>query len=332
MTLSINKAALQAYTEACRHPAEDGYTAATDAFFAQDAIINVVHPFNEVGGPEGYRKNFIEPLQASFGKLYRTAYIAFAGSFDGSDWVTCTGHYAGKFTAPWLNIQPTGNLEYIRYGEFHRMENGRAVESYVFLDIPALMIAAGQWPIKGSVGAESGYTGFLPGPATQDGQQWQTNDPARSASSLELMQSMLHGLATEDEAWRAYWHEDMMWHGPAAFGAFVGIEDFAGFQVPFESTFSEWVSGIKNDGNSRHFCRMADGDYICIAGWPSLNAVQARTFLDQPSKGERLYMRVCDWWRREGDLLAENWIFVDVPHVLLQMGYDLFGNLEEKAA
>ena len=40
-------------------------------------------------------------------------------------------------------------------------------------------------------------------------------------------------------------------------------------------------------------------------------------------------MRVCDWWRREGDLLVENWVFVDVLDVLLQMGYDLFSHSSE---
>ena len=38
-----------------------------------------------------------------------------------------------------------------------------------------------------------------------------------------------------------------------------------------------------------------------------------------------------DWWRREGDLLVENWVFVDIPHVLLQMGYTLFANMTEEA-
>ena len=37
-----------------------------------------------------------------------------------------------------------------------------------------------------------------------------------------------------------------------------------------------------------------------------------------------------DWWCREGDLLIENWVFVDIPHVLLQMGYDLFANMTEE--
>ena len=33
-------------------------------------------------------------------------------------------------------------------------------------------------------------------------------------------------------------------------------------------------------------------------------------------------MRVCDWWRRENELLVENWVFVDVPHLLLQLGFN----------
>jgi len=34
-------------------------------------------------------------------------------------------------------------------------------------------------------------------------------------------------------------------------------------------------------------------------------------------------MRVCDFWRRDGDLLAENWVFVDALHFLLQLDYDV---------
>ena len=37
-------------------------------------------------------------------------------------------------------------------------------------------------------------------------------------------------------------------------------------------------------------------------------------------------MRVCDWWRRENQSLVENWVFVDVPHALLQLGYDPLPN------
>lgn len=329
MSTGANKAALRAYCEAYRNPAEDGFAQAVERFYAPDAQINIVHPFNEVAGAAGYLKQLVGPLLAAFTHLRRSDYVAFGGGFGGGDWVTCTGYYSGRFTTPWLSIQPTGALAHLRFGEFHRMQDGRAVESYIFLDIPELMIAAGQWPISDSPGRDRGFTGYLPGPVTQDGLQWHANDPARSASSAEMVTAMLQGLATEDEAWRPFWQKDMLWYGPAAFGSFVGIEDFAGFQVPFESVFSEWIGGSVPGSQTRHFARFADGDYICSGGWPSLNAVQVTPFLGQPATGKRLFMRVCDWWRREGDLLVENWVFVDIPHVLLQMGYDVFAQMPE---
>lgn len=332
MALMENKSALRRYVEATRQAAGEVPRDAINGFFAHEAAINIVHPFNKVGGVEGYVDIFLAPLTAAFENLQRSAYIAMAGRFENDDWVSVTGHYAGKFRSSWLGIAPTGDLEYLRYGEFHRMVDGVAVESYIYLDIPALMIKTRQWPIKGSVGSERGYTGLLPGPVSQDGLQWQLNSDEHSAVTLKNMQEMLLGLATPDEAWRGYWSKHMLWHGPAAFGAFVGIEDFAAFQVPFENTFSEWVSGIHEGSRTRHFCRMADGDYACIGGWPSLNAVQIKTFLDQPPQGERLYMRVCDWWRQEQGLLVENWVFVDVPHILMQLGLDVFPDLERNAA
>ena len=140
---------------------------------------------------------------------------------------------------------------------------------------------------------------------------------------------MLRGLATQDEAWRPFWHDNMVWYGPGAFGSFVGLEQFASFQVPFEGAFEGWSGGASGNGMTRHATRFADGAYICTAGWPSLTGVQTGRFLGQEPKGDRRFMRVCDWWRREGDLLVENWVFVDIPDVLLQMGVDLFEGLHD---
>ena len=323
--IATAKRTFRSHLETCRNPRH-----ATSGFFAADAVINVVHPFNELNR-DGYSETFLGGLAASFDHLTRTDYIAFGGEFEDRVWVTSTGYYSGHFANPWLDIRPTGSLAALRFGEFHRMDGDRAVESYVYLDIPELMIAADQWPIGDSPGRDRGFTGYLPGPITQDGLQWHDNEPARSVSSYRMVTDMLRNLATEDQAWRPYWHQDMRWYGPAAFGSFVGVDNFAGFQVPFESAFSEWIGGAMPGSQTRHFTRFADGDYICSGGWPSLNAVQAKPFLGQVSKGKRLFMRVCDWWRRDGDRLAENWVFVDIPHVLLQMDVDIFATREEAA-
>ena len=125
----------------------------------------------------------------------------------------------------------------MRYGEFHRIENNQAVESYIFLDIPELMIACKQWPLDVGPGHSRGYTGLIQGPASQDGVLKQETDLIEGQTSYQIVTNMLNQLATKDEAWRPYWHKNMMWYGPGAFGSFVGIDEFASFQVPFGSQF-----------------------------------------------------------------------------------------------
>ena len=34
--------------------------------------------------------------------------------------------------------------------------------------------------------------------------------------------------------------------------------------------------------------------------------------------------RISDWWRRDGDKLVENWVFVDLVNMLKQLEYDVF--------
>ena len=45
-------------------------------------------------------------------------------------------------------------------------------------------------------------------------------------------------------------------------------------------------------------------------------------------QAHKLEFRVIDLYRREGDKLAENWIFIDLLHVLKQQGMDVLARLE----
>lgn len=308
------------FADALRHP--DDFSAAVNEFFSADANINVVHPFNSLRGTEAYLSSFLRPLQNAFAGLYRRDDIFISGHFDGSDWISSTGYYVGHFARDWIGIRATKKLSYLRYGEFHRIEDSKAVESYIYLDIPELMIACDQWPLAKGPGLSRGYTGLLQGPASRDGVISSELDPTEGQRSYQIVTDMLAELATKDEAWRPYWHENMMWYGPGAFGSFVGIEEFASFQIPFESQFDQWSGGSSNNGLTHHFTRFGEGNYACSGGWPSLTGINVKPFLGQGPTGERVFMRVCDWWRREDDLLVENWVFVDVPDLLLQLGYD----------
>lgn len=327
MANESNKSKYKAYLDILAGPDSSGFASAVENIFADDATINMVHPFNELVGTKDYLKRFLGPLLQSFERLHRQDYILMGGQFDSAEWVSSTGYYGGHFAHDWLGIKASNRLAYLRVGEFHKMRNGKIVESYIYLDIPELMMAVNQWPLSHGPAATPGYTGFLPGPATGDGVVLRTSDVAESEKSLTMVTDMLLKLNTPDQGWRPYWHENMIWYGPAAFGSFIGIENFASFQVPFEQCFSSWTGGAVEGSETRHFIRCADGHYVCSGGWPSLNAFQTRTFLDQPATDKMLYMRVCDWWRRQDEKLVENWVFVDIPHVLLQMGFDLFASL-----
>ena len=299
-------------------------------FFHEDAIINIVHPFNQINGPKVYLEQFLLPLQDSLQGLYRRDDIIMLGEFEGQKWISSTGYYVGQFIKDWVGIKASGNLSYLRYGEFHRIGYDRAVESYIFLDIPELMIACNQWPLDMGPGQFRGYMGLIQGPASHDGVLKHNCDPREGELSYNLVTEMLSELATKDEAWRPYWYKNMMWYGPGAFGSFMGIDDFASFQVPFESQFEGWSGGSKNNGLTKHFTRFGEGNYACSGGWPSLTGINVKPFLGQGPTNERIFMRVCDWWRREYQLLVENWVFVDVPHALLQLGYDPLPNWQIK--
>ncbi len=41
-------------------------------------------------------------------------------------------------------------------------------------------------------------------------------------------------------------------------------------------------------------------------------------------------MRVMDFWRRDGDRFRENWVLIDIPELLLQMGFDMFTRLRNR--
>ena len=323
MTHLERKHAVHQMAQAFAYPGAQQDTAIQD-LFSEDAQINVVHPVNDLIGPSALLDRLYGPLRRALRGFHRRDDILMAGPFEEGDWVSTHGNFVGHFEQDLWGIKASGRLEYLRFGEFFRFEGSRIVEAYIFLDLPQLMIATGDWPIQDSPGLTRGYTGMIPGPATQDGILLHETDAGESARSYQIVTDMLSQLATPDEAWRPYWHSNMMWYGPAAFGSFVGIDDFASFQTPFENAFTTWSGGSTNNGVTRHATRFGDGNYTCSAGWPSLMCVRSKPFLGQPSKGETLLMRVCDWWRRDADLLIENWVFVDIPDVLLQMGVDLF--------
>jgi predicted ester cyclase len=290
-------------------------------YYHDDATFHGPAPLGELVGPDDIAAGYWEPLLASFPDLERNDYALFGGEFDGDRWVAATGNLVGTFEADWLDVPATGHATWLRYGEFHRMEDGRIAETRSFLDVLDLLRQAG-YEFVPALAPEV----VIPGPSTQDGVL-----PADggSATTLELVEDMIfEGLESFEEVGLdgmgldEYWHEDFMWYGPAGIGTTRGIDGFQEFhQGPFLEVFPDRLSGGDD-------VRIAQGDYCAWHGWPSLEATHTGDgWLGLPATGESVTMRVMDVWRREGDLLAENWVFIDMIDLLDQLGVDVFERL-----
>lgn len=293
--------------------------------WVEDAVVHASHPVGTLAGREAFEGAVLAPLKAAFPDLERRDDILVGGSHHGVDWIAATGHYHGVFAAPFLGIPAHEGWASLRYGEFYRLEDGRVAEAYLLYDLLDLMRQAEVNPWRKGLGRET----LVPGPATRDGVRLGAPDPAASAASLALVEAMLGPLFEPDRAsmgMERFWSPDMMWFGPCGIGTTRGIDGFHRLhQDPWTAAIPDW----RADLDTPH---VADDAYVAFLGWPSIEATQTGPMLGIPPTGRRVEINLMDFWRREGDLLAENWIFIDLPHMALQLGVDVFAEMAALAA
>ena len=301
---------------------------AIEGFVGPDYRFRGVHPFNELSGAEAVAKTVWEPLRAAFTPVQRRQEIFFAGPnlIDGTMWVTSMGKFMGLFDHDWLGIPSTGKIALIPYCEFHRIEGDRIAESALWVDIISVMHQAGIRPLPMQTGADI----INPGPRTADGVLRDPQDPAESQKTLDLIMEMCNdlvgdGMESPDEMLRKTWHEDMIWFGPAGIGATYTIERY---QKQHQGPFREGLDQIDFNG---HILEHAEGNYGGWFGWPNLKIKQGGGFLGLPESGTPTEMRVVDIYRRKGDLIAENWIFIDFLHYKKLLGVDVLERCREIA-
>jgi predicted ester cyclase len=300
-----------------------------DELFAPEVRFFGPHPINDLSGRDALKERLWRPLLASFPDLERRTDILLVGEFNDGIWLSSTGYFVGTFTADWLGIPATRKPTWLRYGWFDRVKDGQACESYVILDIPSVMMQAGVWPLSPPLGLDT----LAPGPATRDGVDLHSMDAAGAEKSKTLVEAMIAGLMRYDGqnlpsmGMIRFWTERFQWYGPAPIGTVRGHQDYErGHQRPFLNAFPDRVGGD-------HKCRIGDSAYVASTGWPSIRATHSGGgWLGLAPTGRRISMRVMDFWRREEAMLAENWVFIDLPDLLRQMDVDVFARMGELRA
>jgi hypothetical protein len=284
-----------------------------------------VYPFREQHGAEAVAEIFWSPLLKSLTRMQRRQDIFIAGDNEigGGQWVMSMGNFMGLFDADWLGIPRTRKIANLRYTEFNCVENSKIIKTGLFIDIIGLMSQAGVYPLPPSTGVYFNY----PGPRTHDGLLFDDAPAAESVETLALVNEMINDLSDLNESGsmgcppellEKTWSKDMIWYGPAGIGATYTIPRYQEqHQLPFRSTLTD----KKFEG---HVCRFAEGNFAGFFGWPNLSNTPLGGWLGLPGGKVNAAMQVVDVYRREGDKLAENWVFIDLPYWLKQQGLDIF--------
>ncbi len=322
------KHAIQSY-HAAMEAASASDAAAIEAQFAHpDYKWRGYHPFGEITDPTKVGTQFWGPLKASLTSMRRREDVFFAGENwlheDGTVWVVSMGHLMGLFDKPWLGVQPTRKLTMLRYCAFYRVVDGKIAEAMMYFDLPHLMAQAGQniFPVQ------TAQHLIQPGPQTHAGLLLDAQDPneaKRTRAAIDAMVSDLGqwnlGLPLEEELART-WHDDMLWWGPEGIGATYTIERYAKqHSGPFRAAFSE-------RSKTKHIARVAEGEFGGFVGWPNFTATLSGPFMGMQPTGKVGEFRVIDIYRRRGDKLHENWIFIDLLHFWKTQGIDYLAQIQ----
>ncbi|RYG89296.1 nuclear transport factor 2 family protein [Loktanella sp. IMCC34160] len=292
------------------------------AVLAPDHLWRGYHPFGELHGVDALGRVFWDPLKTALTRLQRREDIFFAGrnELDGYDstWVVSMGHLMGLLDQPWLGIRPTAKMAFLRYCAFYRVEGGKITETAMYFDIPHLMTQAGQCPFPSQTAAHL----VQPGPITHSGLLYAAQPEAEGKATLAAINAMISdlgqwklGLPLEEELART-WQDDMIWWGPEGIGATYTIERYAKqHSGPFRAGFGQ-------RSKTKHIARLAEGHFGGFFGWPNFTAVPTGGFMGLPGSDIPSEFRVIDIYRRAGDKLAENWVFIDLLHFWKMQGRD----------
>ncbi len=299
-----------------------------DSFVSDDYVWKGMHPFYELVGSRKVVETFWTPLVNSFTHLQRRMDVFMAGRNEidsgQSAWVCSMGHFMGLLDKPWLGIPATRKMSFLRYAEFHRVVDCKIQETALFIDILGVMNQSGVYPLP----EQTGVNIINPRPLSNNALMFRDQCEESSNKTMRLISKMCDelvssGLASSKAELANTWHPHMIWWGPTGIGS---TYTFDRYEIQHQGPFA---SGLKDIQFNGHVARIAEGEFGAWFGWPNLTMTPTGGFLGLPGSNQRVDMRVVDIYRREGDKLAENWVFIDLLYFLAQQGLDPLKRLQE---
>jgi len=141
-------------------------------------------------------------------------------------------------------------------------------------------------------------------------------DMTKTAETRAVIEGMVDGLNDHrivdiDE----FFSEGFRWMGNTGCGTKEGIRAFQdNWQKPFQAAFSDKVCVDE--------ARLYMGEWAAAFG--RQEATHSGTFMGIAPTSKKIEIRYMDFWKVKNKKIIDNWVMVDFPNVLAQLGIDVF--------
>lgn len=141
-------------------------------------------------------------------------------------------------------------------------------------------------------------------------------DMSRTEATRAVIEGMVDGLNDHRIAdIGEFFAEGFTWRGNQGCGTKEGLRAFQeNWQAPFQAAFSDKVCIDE--------ARLYMGEWAAAFG--RQEATHSGRFMGVEPTGKRVEIRYMDFWKVQDGRIVDNWVSVDFPHVLAQLGVDVF--------
>ena len=141
-------------------------------------------------------------------------------------------------------------------------------------------------------------------------------DMSKTSETRDVIESMVDGLNDHQiDGIGAFFADNFRWMGNQGCGTKNGLRAFQdNWQRPFQAAFSDKVCIDE--------ARLYMGEWAGAFG--RQEAVHSGPFMGIKATGKKVEIRYMDFWKVVDGKIIDNWVMVDFPYVLAQLGVDCF--------
>ncbi|MDB1125049.1 ester cyclase [Vibrio algarum] len=142
------------------------------------------------------------------------------------------------------------------------------------------------------------------------------NDLSKTEETLQVIDAMVDGLNDHDiENMGRFFAESFRWMGNGGCGFKNGLKEFQQhWQKPFQAAFSDKVCIDE--------ARLTQGQWCAAFG--RQEAIHSGPFMGIEPTGKKVIIRYMDFWKVEDGKIVDNYVTVDFPSIMMQLGVDPF--------